>query len=275
METHVKLAENISSLPSDAEALNRVELDCLIKRAQSGDTDAFRQLYDIYLPNVYSLTIYVPFTSKLDYQSINANLTITQVYGSTDIDMINGELNTRDLKGSVRLKTVNGEIYANRIEGKIVLDLVNGDIEVEHLKGDEIYINTVNGDIEGSSNAREVKATTVNGEIELTLKNIKILNTSAVNGEIEISLNLSEGGTVKASSVSGSVELAFQKDVEARFSIEAHAGGRISNKLTSDAPNKAEYGPRRWLDFATANPNAWVDISTVSGKIEITNQVER
>lgn len=55
METHVKLAENISSLPSDAEALNRAELDRLIKSTQTGDTDAFRQLYDIYLPNVYGL----------------------------------------------------------------------------------------------------------------------------------------------------------------------------------------------------------------------------
>ncbi len=221
------------------------------------------------------LTIYVPYTSRVNYRSINADLIIKQIYGSTDVDMINGELEATELKGSVRLKTVNGEIYAKQMEGEIVLDSVNGEIEVEQLSGGEIYINTVNGDIEGASNAQEVKATTVNGEIELKLSSVKDLNTSTVNGEIEIILNLADGGTVKASSVSGSVELAFQKDVEARFSIEAHAGGKIYNELTSDTPKKAKYGPRRWLEFSTVSPNAWVDISTVSGKIKISSEENR
>ncbi len=55
METGVKLVESISSLTSEADALSQDEHERLIASAQSGDTKAFRQLYDIYLPNVYGI----------------------------------------------------------------------------------------------------------------------------------------------------------------------------------------------------------------------------
>ena len=215
------------------------------------------------------LTIYVPHNSSVDYHSPNADLSISEVFGTSEIDMINGDLKAVDLRGRINLKTVNGDIRSTDLQGEIKLDSVNGDIKAQHIEGEDIYLNTVNGDIKGSSNALEVNVASVNGDIDLELSDVNDLKANSVNGRIGIDLNLIEGGTVRASTVGGKVELGFQSDVQAKFSLESHAGGSIRNNLTTDSPNKAKYGPRQWLEFSTGNPNAWVDVSTVNGRIEV------
>lgn len=215
------------------------------------------------------LTIYVPHQSQVDYHSPNAELSIEDVYGGSDIDMINGELRANNLKGRIRLKTVNGDIRGNNLAGELSLDAVNGDIKVEQTLGKDIRVNTVNGDIEVTSTAMEVRAETVNGDIEFTLGDVTEVKTSTVNGSIEMDMNLVDGGTLRASSVGGGLRFGFQSDIQAKFDIEAHAGGSIKNKLTDQSASKAKYGPRKWLKFSTGEPTAWVDLSTVHGRIEV------
>jgi len=215
------------------------------------------------------LTIYVPHQSQVDYHSPNAELSIKDVYGGSDIEMINGDLRASNLKGRIRLKTVNGDIRGQKLAGELTLDAVNGDIKVDQTLGENIRVNTVNGDIEVKSTAKEVSADTVNGDIEFTLGNVSEVKTSTVNGSIEMDMNLVDGGTLRASSVGGDLRFGFQKGVQAKFDIEAHAGGSIKNRLTEKSPEKAKYGPRKWLEFSTGEPTSRVDLSTVHGRIEV------
>lgn len=216
-----------------------------------------------------TLMVYVPHNSRFDYYSPNTDLSINDVYGGAEINMVNGDLRAENLRGSVSLQTVNGDINATQISGEFTLDAVNGDIKASQVKGNTVTANTVNGDMSISSVASQVHAETVNGEIEFMLQSVSQIKTNTVNGSIEMTMNLTDGGTVKASSVSGDIKFAFQKGVQAKFDLEAHAGGTIRNRLTSEKPNKAKYGPRRWLEFSTGQPTAWVDVSTVSGRIEV------
>lgn len=215
------------------------------------------------------LTVYVPNKSQVDYHSPNADLSIDDVSGGSNIDMINGDLRANNLKGRIRLKTVNGDIRGLNLAGELSLDAVNGDIKAEHSAGSSIRANTVNGDIEVRSAAKEVNADTVNGDIDFTLGDVTEIKTSTVNGDIEMDMNLVDGGTLRASSVGGSLRFGFQKGVQAKFDIEAHAGGTIKNRLTSKEYSKTKYGPRRWLEFSMGEPTAWVDLSTVHGRIEV------
>ena len=215
------------------------------------------------------LTIYVPHQSKVDYQSPNADLSIDGVFGGSDIDMINGDLRANNLKGRIRLETVNGDIQGNKLAGELSLDAVNGDIKVEQTEGKDIRVNTVNGDIQVASSAREVRAETVNGDIEFTLGDVTEVKTSTVNGSVEMDMNLIDGGTLRASSVGGDIRFGFQKDIQAKFDIEVHAGGSIKNRLTDQRASKAKYGPRKWLEFSIGQPAALVDLSTVHGRIEV------
>jgi len=218
------------------------------------------------------LTIYVPHESQISYYAPNAELVIEDVYGGSDIDMINGELKAKNLKGRIRLKTVNGDIRGEKLAGDLTVDAVNGDIKIEHTLGQEVNANTVNGDIEIESVAMDVRAETVNGNIEFTLGDVTDVKTSTVNGSMEMDMNLVDGGTLRASSVGGELRFGFQKGVQAKFDIEAHAGGSIINRITNESANKAKYGPRKWLEFSTGEPTARVDLSTVHGRIEVRNR---
>jgi DUF4097 and DUF4098 domain-containing protein YvlB len=215
------------------------------------------------------LIVHVPMESTIDYHAPNADLNIDDVLGGVDIDMINGDLRANNLAGKIRLKTVNGDINANELNGVLTVDTVNGDVRAEHLSGEIVRAGTVNGDVKVRSMASDVQAETVNGDIQFILQDVIDVNTSTVNGEIDMEMNLLDGAVVRASTVGGRVTLAFQDDVQAKFSLEAHAGGSIVNRINDIKPNKAKYGPRRWLDFSNGNPTARVDASTVNGRITV------
>jgi DUF4097 and DUF4098 domain-containing protein YvlB len=218
------------------------------------------------------LVIYVPSKSKVDYTSTNAKLEMKGIHGGVNVDVVNGDIDVDDLLGRIRLESVNGNIRARRLDGDVSIETVNGNIIGKHSGKKELKLSTVNGDIEIESDSPEVRAETVNGDIELVLQGVIEVNMNTVNGSIDVEMNLQQNGRVEASSVGGSVNLVFQKDVAARFDIEAHAGGSIKNKITDKEQSKAKYGPRRWLEFSTPNPSATVEVSTVHGRVKVSTK---
>lgn len=215
------------------------------------------------------LEIYVPKKTRLEYQSINASVRVSDIEGEADIQVINGSIRAENLSGSIGLESVNGDIRGTSLVGELTVSSVNGEISLKHIEGDEISVGSVNGEIDIISNALQISVETVNGEIDLTAQDVSDVQATTVNGSIELNMNLIANGKVRASSVSGRIELGFQSDVSAKFDIQAHAGGSIKNRLTDDKPSKAKYGPRRSLEFSTGNPTGHVEVSTVSGHIEL------
>jgi DUF4097 and DUF4098 domain-containing protein YvlB len=219
------------------------------------------------------LTIFVPSGSKVSYTSVNADVRMTKVFGGASIDVVNGDIRVSELSGKIRLESVNGDIDAEKLIGDLQIETVNGDINASHTtptpKSDDLALSTVNGDIDVQSSSNEVSVETVNGAIDLELVSVSDLEVNTVNGAIDIAMNLVAGGSVDVSSVGGRIGLSFQKDVGARFDIEAHAGGSIKNNITDEKQTKAKYGPRRWLEFSTENPESSVDISTVHGNVKL------
>ncbi|MDC0602956.1 DUF4097 family beta strand repeat-containing protein, partial [Aliiglaciecola sp.] len=213
------------------------------------------------------LEIFVPFDSKVNYTSTNADVEVFDVRGSADIDTVNGDIEVADLQGRLRIEAVNGNIDARNLEGDIKIETVNGDIRDHQSTASEAVYESVNGDISVNVGSVEVKAETVNGDIELDLGTIEQLSLNTVNGNVEASMELAKQGDVRASSVGGDVYLFFQSGVSARFDLQGHAGGRIINKISDDKVQKAKYGPSRWLEFSHNGGNGRVDVSTVSGRI--------
>ncbi|MEM0909974.1 MAG: DUF4097 family beta strand repeat-containing protein [Pseudomonadota bacterium] len=215
------------------------------------------------------LVIKVPTGSRVKYSSTNADVTLDDILGGVDVEVINGEIEAAKIKGKIKLESVNGDITAEAVDGELNVQAVNGDIDLNHDLGDEIRVTAVNGDIRFSSAAADAKVETVNGDIKITLSNIDDVSLDTVNGSIDADMDLQEGALVRASSVGGRIDLNFDEGVEARFDIEAHAGGKIRNELTSDEEQKAKYGPRRWLEFNKGNPTSTIKANTVSGRITI------
>ena len=215
------------------------------------------------------LEIFIPQNSTVKYSSTNARVMLSEIFGGADIETINGDIEATLLSGRIKLEAVNGDIESKNLTGTAQIETVNGDISDRSEGLTRGQYETVNGDIKVFSQATRLEFETVNGDIDLSLNDIDDLDLTTVNGSIDARMRLNKGADVQASSVGGSIALYFEDGVSARFDIEAHAGGRISNNLTGDEPSKAKYGPRRWLEFSVNGGDAKVDISTVSGRIRL------
>jgi len=215
------------------------------------------------------LEIFVPRLSKVYYSAVNADVELEQVRGGARVETVNGSIDVRELAGRIRLESVNGRITADSLEGDVKISTVNGAIKSRSSKGKEDSYESVNGSIEVFSESGDINVETVNGDIELELGKVNQLNMDTVNGSIEAKLELENNGEIEASSVGGSIYLYLQSDVSARFDIEGHAGGNITNDLSNDKVQKAKYGPNRWLKFSLNGGSAKVNVSTVSGRVKL------
>ncbi|PCK33439.1 DUF4097 family beta strand repeat-containing protein [Pseudoalteromonas piscicida] len=216
-----------------------------------------------------TLTIYMPRTSELDFEGVIVDVAAADLTAGARIKTVNGNIKVEQISGKISLETVNGDIDSRDLDGNIQFETVNGDIDDVASKG-KLRFNAVNGEIKTQTTATELRLENVNGEVELKMAALKDLRLSTVNGEIAVYADeLLDNASINMESVSGDIELNFPKDVSARFEINAHSGGRISNKLSSDQVKKAKYGPARSLEFVLNGGNADVEIDTVSGDIEL------
>ena len=215
------------------------------------------------------LDIRVPINSFVRYSGVNADADISDLKKGLQAKTVNGKVDARDIIGRIALESVNGDIDARDLNGDISLETVNGRIRDRMSSGSELFLGSVNGDIESQGDIKDISVETVNGGIELELGEVDKIKMSTVNGTIEVSMHLMNRGRVEGSTVSGEIELKLQKDVSAKFDIQAHAGGRIVNRLSEHKVEKAKYGPGRWLEFELGNGKGRVDLSTVSGRIEL------
>ncbi len=213
------------------------------------------------------LTIYVPTKSGVSYTAVNAGVSVESLTDSVQLEVVNGDIDAKDIAGRMKLETVNGDISLNAVRGLLQIETVNGDVKGEH-QGDELTkVMTVNGNVKLKTSSPVVEFESVNGDAELELALIKSLSLTTVNGEIEASMTLDSKADVEASSVGGTIALTVQKEVSARFELEAHAGGDIVNKITSDKQKSAKYGPSKWLEFSVNKGSAGVEMSTVHGEL--------
>lgn len=214
------------------------------------------------------LDIEVPVGSELSFRGVNANVSARGIEGGSKLNTVNGQIKAEQLKGDIELETVNGQIESRQNDGRLDLNTVNGRI-VDQGSSGTLDVESVNGEIRINSSAKEVELSVVNGEGRLELDGTERLEFSSVNGEIRAVLKNSKKPKVSASSVSGASRLSLDADVSARFELEASAGGDIENGLTADKAKRDKYGPRRQLEFSTGNAAGKIEMSTVSGELEI------
>jgi DUF4097 and DUF4098 domain-containing protein YvlB len=215
------------------------------------------------------LEIFVPRQSKVYYSAVNADVELEKIRGGARVETVNGSIEAKELAGRIRLESVNGQVTADSLEGDVKISTVNGSIDSRSSKGNDDSYESVNGSIEVFSESADINIETVNGDIKLKLGKVSQLNLETVNGSTEAWLELESNGEIEASSVGGSIRLHLQSDVSARFDIEGHAGGNITNNLSADKMQKAKYGPNRWLKFSLNGGSAKVNVSTVSGRIRL------
>ena len=214
------------------------------------------------------LEIEVPMGAAIEFAGVNIDINVTEIHGSSDITTVNGDIYANNLSNIVSLSTVNGKIENRNSDGRIKLASVNGEIFDEDSEG-RIEFTTVNGEVVSASRAQEVSIETVNGEAELDLVGTEVLEMSTVNGDIDVRLAGSFSPRIEGSTVSGDLNLIIEGEISAHFSINAHAGGDIENLFSDDRATRDQFGPRKQLNFKTKDAQGSINLTTVSGDIEI------
>ena len=214
------------------------------------------------------LTIHMPENLRMNFESISSDVAIENLTSNVTAKTVSGDIKAENLKDRIELSSVSGNIDSKSLAGKVNLSVISGDIDDRDSTG-RLQLQAVSGEIESNTQAKEVFVNNVSGNTQLKLAEVDELRMSTVSGDSQATLELQHGGVVKASSVSGSVDLTFQKNVEADFRLKANAGGDLINKLTEQEAISAKYGPSSKLYFQTGNGSGSVRVSTVSGDVTV------
>jgi DUF4097 and DUF4098 domain-containing protein YvlB/uncharacterized membrane protein len=218
--------------------------------------------------NAAELTFEVPAGSSVEFKGVNSNVNISGISGGSRIHTVNGQIRAQGLSTQVQLTTVNGQIVSAGNSGRVDLNSVNGEINDTGSSG-RIDYSVVNGQVNAASSAEEVSLSTVNGKATVELTGTQRLKLSTVNGRVAAEVAQSVSPRISGSSVSGDILLKLDSNTNARVDIKTSAGGDIDNTLTDDKPAKAKYGPARSLQFTLGNGDGSIDLTTVSGDIEL------
>ena len=217
------------------------------------------------------LTIFMPKDIRMNFSGVSSDLSIKNLHGGIEAVTVSGDILASQASDNIELSSISGEIISNDLSGKISLSAVSGDIEDKNSTG-RLQLKAVSGDVNVDSNANEVFFNNVSGNSDLKLSDVIELRMTTVSGDIDANIKLKNKGLVKTSSVSGNLDLVFQKGIDASFRLKSNVGGDLVNKLSSAKAKHSEYGPGAKLSFQLGDGSSTVSATTVSGNVKVSHK---
>ncbi|MBU4331458.1 MAG: DUF4097 domain-containing protein [Acidobacteria bacterium] len=175
---------------------------------------------------------------KTVYPKNTRNINVTVHYeltipdgASVKASSVSGNVEASDIGGSAKLTTVSGNVEAKNIKGFLNADSVSGSV-VATTVGDGANVHSVSGDLKIRNVVGDVDGDTVSGSV--FIEGVKgSVSAKTISGDTVLS-GIEDATTVKASSLSGSVQ--YEGDILSggSYSFKAHSG-RVVLDLPSDA----------------------------------------
>jgi DUF4097 and DUF4098 domain-containing protein YvlB len=213
------------------------------------------------------LKIRVPKNSDVLISLTSAEASVRNVHGGLEIGGVSGGLRIEDVSDRVRITNISGEVTLRGADGRVRIKTISGDINANDIKGPGTF-NSVSGSIEVANVNDELDLETVSGDIEVQRSEVSAVRANTVSGDIEVETRLRKGGLIETDTMSGSVRLALQGKVDARFDLETHSG-RIRNRLSDHKPKESKYVRDEVLRFTLGDGSGEVNASSASGDISI------
>ncbi len=194
------------------------------------------------------LEIKVPAGSRLEVDTVSADIGVDMVTGPVRLESVSGRVNLGGAPREFEAKTVSGgiEIAAANTPGRA--SSVSGAVA---LKG-------VGGSVEASS---------VSGAVTVAGEAVSRVELHTTSGDIRFDASLAGGGRLDAKTVSGTVDLLLPAATAAEFDVTTFSGS-ISNEFGPQARRASEYGPGKELSFSTG-AGARVVAKSFSGDIRL------
>ncbi|MDT9688138.1 DUF4097 family beta strand repeat-containing protein [Streptomyces sp. P9(2023)] len=207
------------------------------------------------------VSLAVPAGTDVEVGVIAAGAVISGIKGRTDVQGVTGDTTLVGLSGPVRAESVAGSFEAQSVTGALRVNTVTGDLTVIDGSGASVKADTVSGDMvidldagEPAGPPADIRLTSVSGEVAIRIPHptdarVEASTTSgAVSnafddlrvwgqwGTKSITGTLGDGrGTLKATTVSGSIALLRRPDPVGSDDVDASPPSSSSSSSTTSA----------------------------------------
>jgi DUF4097 and DUF4098 domain-containing protein YvlB len=197
------------------------------------------------------LNIRVPAGSRLDVNTVSAEITAHGVTGPQQLQSVSGDISSEVSREDAEVKTVSGSVS---------------------LRGDGnpgvLTVTTVSGDASVTRTAGEITASTVSGTLELSLDKMTRARLRTTSGDLHLAGTLAPDARLDAETISGGLSVDLKGSVDAEIDVRSFSGD-IDNCFGPKPERTSEHGPGSELRFKEGKGSGRVSLSTLSGDVEL------
>lgn len=197
------------------------------------------------------IEVMLPRRASVEIETVSADIDVQQVAGR--------RLEASSVSGSI-LATASspGEASFENVSGDITLRITTGKVKVESVSGNV----SLQGGLTG-----EVGMESVSGNVRLVAQALDELRVSTVSGDLFLQAALKPAGTIKAETLSGSLELILPRSTGAKLHAESFSGD-----IRSPSGNvvEEEHGPGKTLNTTYGDGQGQISIESFSGDVQVT-----
>ncbi len=175
------------------------------------------------------------------------------------------DVSVRGVKGEVEVTTMNGDLEIDNASSRVSFESVSGDVQISRVQGD-LRGEAMSGEIDITNVAGVVEVESVSGDLTLHNVRSKSVRAETVSGSIEFEGRTETGGRYDFASHSGDVRLMLPSALGALISVETFSG-----TIDSDFPITLQPGQRhgKEFEFQVGDGGARIGATSFSGGIYI------
>lgn len=171
---------------------------------------------------------------RTDVRGVTGDTTLVGLSGPVHAESVSGSLEAQSVTGALRVNSVTGDVTVIEAAGAVKADTLSGDMVIDLDVGDlegppaDIRLNSVSGEVAirlpHPADAR-VEANTTSGSVSNAFDDLRV---DGQWGAKSITGTLGAGrGTLRATTVSGSIALLRRPDAAASDDFEAASTGKV------------------------------------------------
>lgn len=195
------------------------------------------------------LTVKVPAGSRLEVDTVSADITTEQVAGVLDLETVSGTVRAGGKPTEVKVQSVSGDVEVPAVDGPVRAQSVSGRVTLLGAR-------------------RNVEVSSVSGPIKVVAADVESGELETVSGTITFEGDVSGAGRLEVETVSGEVELSLSASVAADFRVTSFSGA-ITNELGPAARRTSEHGPGWELEFSNGGGGARIEVTSLSGQVTL------
>jgi len=196
--------------------------------------------------------------------SVPEGTRLTVAAGSADVSV-------RGVKGEVAVATTTGDVVIDDASTRVSFESMSGDVQISRVQGD-LRGEAMSGEIGVTDVSGGVEVETVSGDLTLHDVRSRSVRAETVSGSVEFEGRTERGGRYDFASHSGDVRLVLPTTLGALISVETFSG-----TIDSDFPITLNPGQRhgKQFEFQVGDGGARIGASSFSGGIYIQRGTSR